>query len=42
MTNTTESRPTERQIVVTYYRGDYTSYVRDVRLAKAVRDKYWL
>lgn len=23
------------------YRGSYTSYNRDVRLATAVRDKYW-
>ena len=35
-------RPTERHaIVVTYYRGNYTLYERDVRLATAVRDKYW-
>ena len=40
MTHTAEYRPTERAIVVTYYRGDYTSYERDVRLAKAVKDKY--
>ena len=41
MTHTTEYRPTERQIVLTHYRGNYASYERDVRLAKAVRDKYW-
>ena len=41
MTHTAEYRPTERAIVVTYYRGNYTSYERDVRLALAVRDKYW-
>lgn len=40
MTNTTESRTTERAIVLTYYRGNYTSFVRDVRLARAVKDKY--
>ena len=41
MTNTTEYRPTERHaIVLKYYRGNYTSYERDVRLAKAVKDKY--
>ena len=42
MTRTTEYSPTERHaIVVTYYRGNYTLYERDVRLATAVRDKYW-
>ena len=40
MTHTPGCRPTERQIVLTHYRGNYTSYERDVRLAKAVKDKY--
>ena len=29
------------RVVRMHYRGNYTSYERDVRLALAVRDKYW-
>ena len=29
------------RVVRMHYRGNYTSYERDVRLATAVRDKYW-
>ena len=37
----TPKRPPERYIVHKYYRGNYESYRRDVRLAAAVKDKYW-
>lgn len=39
--HTPPSGSTINRVVRMHYRGNYTSYERDVRLALAVSDKYW-